>query len=542
MIYADTIYVNSNIYTMKCEGDRAEAIACKDGKILAIGSANDVMMFAGEATEIIDLEGKTVIPGIVDSHAHYYLMGKYKVDLDLRGKNLDKIAEMVREKAKAVPAGTWIVGNGWINGFFPDGAFPNKKILDEAAPDHPVFLQRGCGNAYWFNSYAMKLAGIDENTPDPNGDFLRDEDGNLTGVMLGWTTEAIVRLIPDFTEEQYRDILKSAEEEFTKYGITSVSDDGEGAFTMFGFGNGRMVNDVMKSLYERGELKIRVHEGICAPQKEYRCEMMKYGPEIGYFNDRFSCRSVKIWPDGTRGTRTVNMLEPYNDVNQTGKQYYSDEDMIRMFREHDEAGFQTVCHAIGDGANQQIMDCYEAAFGEDDTKDRRFKIIHFQLTRPEIIQKAIKHHIIGNYQFGQFGEDLEGVEESVGEKRFCDGYDWRGMIDGGGRICGSSDSPLDSANPYESLYVGVTRTSLDGKNEIEPDYPKKALTRYEALKAYTADGAFAQIAEDVKGTLEVGKYADFAVLDRDYFNCPVEEIKEIQVFRTVIADETVYMK
>lgn len=542
MISADTIYTNAKIYTMESEGTLANALACRQGRILAIGKESETEVYRDRDTQIVDLQGKTAVPGIIDSHVHYYLMGKYKVDLDLRGKNLKEICASVHEKAGQVPEGTWIVGNGWVNSIFPNGDFPSKELLDEAAPNHPVFLQRVCGNAYWFNSFALRLAGIDGNTPDPEGDLLRDKSGNISGVMLGWTAKAVTDLIPDHTEADYYGILKSAEAEYLKYGITSVSDDGEGAFTMYGAGNGRLVNDVMKKLYADKALRIRVNEAICAPQSEYRQAALREGPEIDLYEGRFSRRAVKIWPDGTRGTRTANMLEPYNDVGSCGRRYYTDDELVKMFREHDETGYQTVCHAIGDGANEQVINCYEKAFGARDTKDRRFKIIHFQLTRPELIQRAIKHRIIGNYQYGQFGEDLEGVDESVGKKRFCDGYDWRGMLDGGGRICGSSDSPLDGANPFEAMYVAIKRTALDGVNQIEPDYKSKSLTRYEALKSYTLDGAFSQMAEDKKGSLEPGKYADFIVLDRDFFACPIEEVKDIQVLRTVIAGETVYEK
>ncbi|MBO4880377.1 MAG: amidohydrolase [Firmicutes bacterium] len=535
------VYKNAKIYTLDAQNSTAEAMVCRDGRILAIGSEETVTAAAGADPEVIDLGGKTVIPGIIDSHTHYHWTAKAEKDLALLGKTLPEIKEIVARRAAELPEGTWIVGSGWLNALFPGGAWPDRKDLDEAAPNHPVFLIRACGNSYWANSKAFEMAGIDGNTPDPNGEILRRADGSPSGVLMGWFAQNIAKLIPLYRGEEYKDMLRRTQQAYLKYGITSISDEGAGAFTAFGTGNGKLTVETLKELYEEDSLQLRIYMNVAEIQHEYYREVLADGPRSGLYGGRFDFRGVKIWADGSQGTRTAYVLNGYkDDPSNHGKRYYDDAELVRLFREIDAAGFQTTVHAIGDAACRQIIDCYEEAFGADDTEDRRFKIVHFQLATPEDIKRFVKHHMICNTQFGQYGEDLDFADIAIGREKFLQSYDWRSILDLGGRVIGSSDSPLDSADPFEGLYVGVTRRNLAGENPLDDHPDRGALTREEALRSYTTEAAYAMFEEDVKGSLEPGKYADFAVISDDYFECPADAIKEIRVLRTVIGGKTVF--
>ena len=541
MTYADKIFFNGNIYTMNEEAPHAEAMAVGGDRLLFVGSNEDVQPFKGPGTEMVDLKGKTVLPGIIDSHTHYHWTAKAKKDLALLGKTLPEIQEIVRKRAEELPEGSWIVGSGWLNALFPGGAWPDRSVLDEVAPNHPVFLIRACGNSYWANTKAFEMAGIDENTPDPNHEILRRPDGTPSGVLMGWFAQNIAKLIPVYQGDEYKRMLRETQEAYLKYGITSISDEGAGAFTAFGTGNGKLTVETLKELYEEKAIDLRIYMNVAQIQNEYYKEVLAEGPKTGLYDNHFDLRGVKIWADGSQGTRTAYVIDGYQDDPENhGKRYYEDAELTRLFKEINDAGFQTTVHAIGDAACRQIIDCYEAAFGADDTTDRRFKIVHFQLARPEDVKRFVKHHMIDNTQFGQYGEDLDFGDVAIGKEQFLQSYDWRTILDLGGRIVGSSDSPLDSANPFEGLYVGVTRRNLAGENRLDPNPKRGALTREEALRTYTTDAAYGMFQEDLKGALEPGKLADFIVISDDYFECPENAIKDIKVLRTVIGGKTVW--
>ena len=537
----DTVFYNGKIYTLDAENSVTDALACRGGKILAAGP--QAMSLKGPDTQMIDLGGKTVIPGIIDSHTHYHWTAKAKKDLALLGKTLPEIQEAVRQRAQELPKGSWIVGSGWLNALFPGGAWPDRSVLDEVAPDHPVFLIRACGNSYWANTKAFEMAGIDEHTPDPNHEILRRPDGTPSGVLMGWFAQNIAKLIPVYQGEEYKQMLRETQAVYLKYGITGISDEGAGAFTAFGTGNGKLTVETLKELYAEKAIDLRIYMNVAQIQNDYYEEVLAAGPQTGLYGDHFDFRGVKIWADGSQGTRTAYVLDGYrDDPANHGKRYYEDEELTRLFKKNEEAGFQTTVHAIGDAACKQIIDCYEAAFGADDTQDRRFKIVHFQLAAPEDVRRFVKHHMICNTQFGQYGEDLDFADIAIGKEKFLQSYDWRTILDLGGRITGSSDSPLDSANPFEGLYVGVTRRNLAGENALDPHPERGALTREEALRTYTTDAAYGMFQEDLKGSLEPGKLADLIVISDDYFECPEEAIKDIQVLRTVIDGKTVYQQ
>lgn len=539
-MYPDRIFINGKIYTMDKANSIAEALAEKDGCIMQIGLTEDIMAIAGPDTEVIDLKGQTVIPGLQDNHAHPYAIGSYAASLNLLGKNKDEILEMVASAAKNAAEGAWIRGYGWNNALFPEGKYPCRKDLDEVSFGHPVYLTRYCGNGFWANSIALKAAGIDENTPDPEGEILKDEEGMPTGILAGFAALRVNEAVPEPEGQVYKAIILKAQETFLAYGVTGIMDEGAEATSAMGDGNGKRYLTNLKELYESGDMKLRCSEAVCQVQTELFEECLAEGPVTGLYGDRLDIKAVKIWTDGAMGMRTAWIPDGYSDNPENiGQPHYKAEDLTKILKKIDDAGFQTTIHGIGSGACKQILDCYEEAFG-DEVKDRRFKIEHFHLGLPEDLDRMVKHGIINSTQFIQYGEDLAIVEKAIGLERFKTCYAWREILDKGGIICGGDDEIGDAVNPFPAMYVAVTRKYVDGKNLLTEHPEKEALTREEALRAYTTSGAYARFKEDVAGSLEEGKYADFAVIDRDYFTCPEEDIIGIKVLRTVIAGETVY--
>ena len=538
MTYADKIFYNGNIYTLDAENNVTEALACKEGKVIAVG--RQALDYRGPDTQSIDLKGQAIIPGIEDCHTHFYGIGKSLLGLDLKDMNKVQVLQCVAEAAERMPQGEWIIGNGWNNALFEDGKYPRKEELDAVTQNHPALLIRYCGNGFWANSLALQAAEIDRNTLDPEGEIQKDEKGEPTGILSGFAARRITSILPEYGDEMYRKILLDAQKALLSWGITSVMDEGAGATSAMGDGNGKRFVEVLRSLYEEGAMKLRFCENVCAVQTDFYEEVLKNGPVIGAYGDRFDFRGVKIWTDGAMGMRTAWMTDGYrDDPSNFGQPHYTYEQLKALLKKNDDAGFQTTIHAIGNGACKQILDCYEDLFGSDG-KDRRFKLEHFHLANPEDVDRLVADGIINSTQFIQYADDLAVAGEAIGKDRFAHCYAWRQILDKGGTVCGGADSTFSALNPFPALYVAVTRTDLEGKNELDPSYRDSVLSREEALRAYTTSAAFAQFKEAVKGSLEPGKYADLVVLDRDYFTCPVEEIQNIRVLRTVIGGETVW--
>ncbi len=537
-MFADQIFYNGKIYTMDVKNSVVDSLACKDGKIVAAGASAEA--FKGPDTQMVDLKGRTVLPGIEDCHTHFYGIGKSLLGLDLKDMTKEEILHCVAEVSSRMPPGEWIIGNGWNNALFVGGRYPGREELDAVSQGHPALLIRYCGNGFWANSLALEAAGIDRNTPDPEGEILKDENGDPTGILSGFAAKRITGILPEYGDEMYRKMLVDAQRELLSWGITSVMDEGAGVTSAMGDGDGRRFVQVLRSLYEEGVMKLRFYENVCAVQTDFYEDTLKNGPVIGAYDDRFDFRGVKIWTDGAMGMRTAWIPEGYKDdpVN-FGQPHYTHEQLKALLQKNDEAGFQTTIHAIGNGACKQILDCYEELF-KNDGKDRRFKLEHFHLADPEDIDRLVADGIINSTQFIQYADDLEIAGDAIGTEMFAHCYAWRQILDKGGIVCGGADSTYSALNPFPALFVAVTRTDLKGKNEQDPSYQQGTLSREEALRAYTTSAAFAQFKDAVKGSLEFGKYADFIVLDRDYFTCPAEEIKDICVLRTVIGAETVW--
>lgn len=532
-VEADIVYLNGNIYTVDEDFTVASAMAIKDGKFIFVGSDEDAKKYIGEATKVININGKTVLPGLIDSHLHYSGIGASLQQIDAFWKPKQEILDAVAEAyAKAQP-GEWITGRGWNQEVWEPAVFPTKEDLDAVAPDIPVVLRRVCGHAIWVNSKAMEIAGIDANgtTPDPvGGEIIRNEAGEAIGIFTDTASGLITQHIPPSSERQQIEALKLAQDHLLSFGITSARDAGAGSTTI----------QQMKDLYAAGDLKIRVYQMVSSDSaQEFYTQPAQ--DRVGLFGDRYNIRSIKLVADGSLGARSAWMLEEYSDrPGHVGNGRYTDEELYALVKPAAEAGFQVNIHAIGDAANRQVLDTYERVINELNLTDHRFAIEHSQVVALEDIPRFAQLGVLPSMQAVHATSDKNMAEDRVGPERIKGAYAWRKMIESGSIIPNGTDAPVELVNPYHGLYAAVTRMDREG----EPEggwYAEECMTREEALRSYTIWGAYAQFEENDIGSIEVGKHADFVIIDRDYMTCPDEEIKDIKALRTVLGGETVYI-
>lgn len=531
---ADRVFVNGRIYTADEDFTVAEALAVKGDKLVYVGSVKGAEPFTGSGTEVTDLHGMTVIPGLIEGHMHINGLGESLLQIDAFRKPKETILASVKAEAERSEPGSWIVGQGWMNTVWEDSSYPAKEELDRVAPDNPVFLMRADEHMCWVNGKALELAGITGGTADPDGgEYLRTESGELLGCATDTAMEPIAALLPPYTAEQRRKALLLAQDELFSYGITSAANAGTSVETL---------NEVYMPLYVSGELKLRAYLLIYLTDSD--CAGARYisgtAPKSGLFGGRLSVRGVKIFGDGSLGARSAAMLEEYRDrPGHFGNYRYGDDEMYGLVKLAYKHGYQTAIHAIGDGANRQALNVYERILKENPNGDTRPRIEHFQIVAPEDIERAKELGVLPSMQATHATSDMQTAEEMVGPLRMAGAYAWRTILDGGNIIIGGSDAPVELVNPFHGIYAAVTRRDRSG----EPDGGWRAeerMTRREALRSFTNWPAYGEFCEALKGSLEAGKLADFVFIDRDIMSCPEDEIKDIQVLMTVCGGETVY--
>lgn len=534
---AETVYVNGNIYTVDHEFSKASAMAIKGQKLVYVGSDEEVEPYIGSDTEVIDLNEKTVIPGLNDGHLHFPGMALNLIQIDGFNKTKEEILNMVKEEVGRRDPGEWILGRGWNHELWEEKKFPTKEELDAIAPHNPVVLTRVDGHSVWVNSKALEIGGITEHTPDPTGgEVIRDTDGEPTGILIDTAEEPVTSQIPPYSSERVKDGLLKAQEELFSNGITSATDAGS------------HLDDIeeIKRLYEDGRLKVRLNvmvaSGTGGETGESLVHYYQKGPEIGLYGDRFTVRSIKLMGDGSLGSRSAALLEDYHDrPGHKGNYRFTDEELYRLVKEARKHGWQVATHAIGDGAILQTINTYEKVLKEDPLDDHRWKIEHFQVATADEIRRIAELGIIPSMQPVHATSDKNMAEDRVGPERIKYSYAWRKVLDAGSYIVGGSDAPVELVNPFHGIYAAVTRMDRDG----EPAggwYPEEKMTREEALRAFTIWAAKGSFEEEKKGSLEAGKLADFVVIDRDLMKISEEQLKDINVLTTVVGGEVVYEK
>jgi len=528
-----TILDHANGYTLTAAGQlqRFSSLAFDDlGRIVAVGSERDTAAQAPKA-EHIDVQGKTVLPGLIDAHGHVFELGEIASGVDLFSPpSLAGALKAVADYGRAHPKNAWIVGYGWNQEIWKLGRFPTAAELDAVVKDRPVLLHRVDGHAVWVNTKALEMAGITPDTPDPaDGKIERDASGKPSGVLVDGAMELVYKVVPLPTPVQARATLDAALALLAKSGLTSVHDAGIKA----------VQDDIYRDYADHGKLSTRVYAMIGDTTADFD-ELSKGGPLKSYANDVYALAAVKLYSDGALGSRGAALLAPYSDMPSTrGLLFYPDAEMRAKIEKAMKAGYQVNIHAIGDAGNRQILDAYAALIPKYHNVELRHRIEHAQVVAPEDIPRFKQIGVIPSMQPTHATSDQNMAEQRVGHERIKGAYAWRTFLDQGSKIACGSDFPVESPNPFEGIHAAVTRQNNAGV-PAGGWYRNQAMTLPEAFRCFTLDAAYAAHQEKVIGSLEPGKWADFVVIDRDIFKIPAEQIGKTQVLQTWMGGKRVY--
>jgi len=531
---ADLILNNGKFVTLEKTRPEAAAMAISGDTIMAVGDAAEIATMAGESTRTIDLGGRLVLPGLIESHAHLLGLGQARLKLDLVGTHSEaEIVALVVDRAAAIPKGRWILGRGWDQNDWRNTAFPTHRSLSRAAPDHPICLTRVDGHMVWINAKAMELAGISADTPDPKGGRLeRGEDRAPTGLLLDNAIELVSAVIPDPTRDELKEALLLAIRECNSLGITSFHDAGAG----------REIIGLYEELIAEGQLTLRLNVMLTGTDRSLLQEYYLSGPRLDLEKHLLTVRSIKLFADGALGSRGAALLEDYADDPGNRGLYIESED--RLFRVSYQAldyGFQVCTHAIGDGANRRVLDAYERAFKSRRVGiDRRFRIEHAQILDEADIPRFEKLGVIPSMQAQHCTSDMPWVPQRIGDLRAAEGaYVWQKLLALGLPIPNGSDAPVESVDPLLGIYAAVTRQDREG-NPPGGWYPDQCMTRTQAIESFTIHGAYASFEEEIKGRLKPGMLADLVVFSKDITTIPAKEILEARVLATIVGGQVVY--
>jgi len=533
---ADVVFKNGNVYTNRDGAPRAEAIAIKDGRIVEVGSNIEIAPYERVAPRVVDLKGRTVLPGLVDAHVHLSGIGAREATLNLEGiATLEAFLAAVKAEVAKKKSGEWVKGRGWIETFWNPPVFPTRADLDKVAPDNPVILTRADGHASIANRAALRIAGIDKTTQNPfGGEISKDASGEVTGMLIDHAQGLVGKHIPpDTAADLERYLLLGVEREMS-LGWTEVQIAG----------NSWDEVETLRRLYKDGKIKLRIYDAVSGPG-EGATRLLQQGPSIGEFGGRFTVRTIKIHYDGALGSRGAALLEPYADAHETsGFLTQKDEVLEPLLADALRRGIQVETHAIGDRANRSILDLYEKALfsvpsAERKIADPRFRVEHAQIVEPGDAARFTKLGVIPSMQPSHAISDLHFAGRRLGEARLDRAYSWRRFLAAGSIIAGGSDAPVERGEPLIEFYAAVTRKDLKGF-QGQGWHAEQAMSRTEALKALTLWPAVAAFEEKERGLIETGKVADLTVLSADIMQVPVEEIPKAKCMATIIGGEVVY--
>ncbi len=531
----DLLLTNGNVYTVTEKQPKAEAVAVKANRIVFVGSNDDAKRF--HAARIVDLHGGTVVPGFTDSHCHIFGIGEREMRFNMEGINsLEDFLARVKERVDKTSPGKWITGRGWIETFWKPPQFPTRQDLDKIAPNNPVFLTRADGHASIANSAALKIAGIDRNTPDPFGGQILKKNGEPNGMLLDHAQDLVEKSIPKATQAEREEALLRGIEREIKLGWCEFQNAGSHKEDI----------DVIQKAFRAGKIKSRFVNAVYGPGQDAQ-NFLREGPTINAFDHHFTQRTIKVLFDGALGSRGAALLKPYSDAPETsGLLREKPEDLRPMFEEALRRGIQVETHALGDRANRLILDLYEQAFkavpaDERKIREPRWRIEHAQIVDPDDIPRFAKLGVIPSMQPSHAISDLFFAPARLGMDRLVGAYAWQSFLKSGCIIAGGSDAPVERGEPMIEFYAAVARKSIKGKSG-EGWHPEQAVSRADALKMFTIWPACAAFEEKDKGSIEVGKLADFTVLSRDIMKIPEAEILETQNEMTVIGGEIIYSR
>jgi predicted amidohydrolase YtcJ len=541
---ATLVMTNGKIVTVEANPAEAQAIAIQGDRIAAVGSSADVKRYIGPGTEVIDLNGQLAIPGFIESHGHFTGVGLSQLNLNLmKAISWNEIVRMVEQAAKTAKPGQWIYGRGWHQEKWkskPDPnveGFPVHDALSKVSPDNPVLLTHASGHATFANAKAMELSGVTGKTPNPpGGDFLKDTKGEPTGLFRETASGLIRRGVgePKRTDEEElaraRKILELASAEVVSKGVTSFQDAGSSFADV----------DLMKKLIDEGKVNVRLWVMLRTGNEALAANLAKYRT-IDYGHGFLTVRAIKKSIDGALGSRGAWLLEPYSDKpGDTGRNTSTVDDIRETARLAMQHGYQLCVHAIGDRANRETLDIFEAAFkANPDKKDLRWRVEHAQHLHPSDIPRFGRLGVIASMEGIHCTSDAPYVPARLGAKRAEEGaYVWQKLMKSGAVVTNGTDAPVEDVDPIASYYASVSRKLPDGS----VFYPDQRMSRMEALRSYTLNGAFAAFEESSKGSLKVGKYADIVVLSKDILTIAEDQVPTAQVTYTIVGGKVRYKK
>jgi len=526
---ADMVLKNGKIWTAVEDNEWVSCVAIRDNKILITGDSEEIQAVIGNGTKVIDLQGAFAMPGFIDAHVHFMNGGYYLLGVKLKDtKNEQEFAERIRDKARSLPKGSWILEGNWDHDNWPGGNLPTKESVDKYTPENPVFVSRYDGHMALANSLALKLAGITKNTREPQGGVIvRDEKtGEPTGVLKDAAMGLVSRVIPEPDKEMKLLAARTAIKQANRCGVTTVQDMGS-------------LDDMelYRELKKNGELKVRINERppISSLKNPSRLKSMESQ------NDEFlTISGLKVFVDGSIGSSTAWFFEHYlNQPDNYGVIMYPEKELENLVIKADKAGYSVSVHAIGDRANSFILDVFEKAVRENGRWDRRFKIEHAQHLRSQDFKRYADFQVIASVQPYHAIDDGRWIEQRI-NREVCKGtYAFKSFLDNGVLVACGSDWTVAPLNPLLGVYAAVTRRTLDGKN---PGgwFPEQKISLKDVLLGYTVNAAYSMFEEDTRGSIERGKLADIVILSDNLFEIDPVEIKDVRVEKTILGGEIVY--
>jgi len=533
-VEAEVVFINGEVITVDQKNTVTEAVAVKDNRIIFVGLNSEVNSFIGEKTSVIDLQGKTLLPGFIDSHIHLTYYGLNQLAINCKAEHIDSIKVLLddlKKKSLETPKGEWIRAFGFNETAVKEMRYPTIDELNSISVEHPIMISRTCNHISVLNSKALELAQINENTPDPDGGVIeRDLEGKLTGKLI----EAANMEMSDVarhTEDEQRQAVKIASDHFIASGLTSVHDAG---------GQGPDSFRILQQAVKSRDIRVRVYAMICQinNSQEFVHKMMESGVVTGTGDERFKVGPAKMFTDGSSTGPTIATRKPYDsDPNNYGILYQSEEEIYEVLGEAHKKGYQLTVHAQGDKAIEMYLNCVEKAIEESPRTNHRHRIEHAGISSPDLQERMKKLGIIPipnppfPYEFGEiyvrhYGDRVQHM------------YAARDYIDQGIIAAGGSDAPVTDINPLLGIHVAVNRKSQSGMDIGS----SQCISVMEAIKLYTWNGAYASFEEDIKGSIEVGKLADLVVLNDSILNVSPDQIKDLKVEKTMIDGEIIYSK
>jgi len=521
---SDLIIHNACIYTVDPKQPFAQALLIESGLIQKVGSNQEILAFKNDSTKVIDAKNHLVLPGLIDSHGHLMGMGRVHSQLNLKAvKSVEELIFMIQRKAKFMSGQQWILGRGWNDHLWENPDRLHRHLLDKVSEKYPLYLVRVDGHAAWVNSKALEMAGIDKSSSDPKGGkIVKDKQGVPTGLLIDNAMKLVKSLIPDPSREDKIKYLKLGMQECLKNGITSFHEADTDPEML----------ELLDKLEQENELPIRVN---CLLSGIDFDKFKKSYLESATTKPFLRAKSIKLYVDGALGSKGAYLTKPYQD-DDYGLLLLTEEEVKNWAKKASELGFQLCCHAIGDAANNIILNALEDELGPE-VNSLRFRIEHAQLVQKSDILRFKNSHIIAAMQPGHCTSDMLWIDDVLGHTRAKElGYLWKDFIEQEVVISFGSDVPIEPVSPFIGIYSAVTR-----KNPIQKELASfdsdQCLSREETLKCYTINGAYSSFEESSKGSLEVGKYADLVIISENLLECEAEKILDAKIMLTAVGGE-----